>query len=199
MINYLFYYWGPLLFHTQIKPKELATIKKLCKKDLSKSHVKNLAGDIKDEYLIDKNKLNNILIPYLDTFSQAHEQWYAKPGPTLKIVTSWVNYMKPGDYNPIHTHDNCNFSGVLYVDIPKLLEKEIKEYKGTTKGPGAIMFIYGEENGQAITHKESVPVNGDLFIFPHTLRHTVNPHKSKCERVSIGINLAIKGGIHDKR
>ena len=61
------------------------------------------------------------------------------------------------------------------------------------------MFIYGEENGQAITHKESVPVNGDLFIFPHTLRHTVNPHKSKCERVSIGINLAIKGGIHDKR
>ena len=198
MIKYRFYYWGPLLFHTQITSKELKTIKKLCKKDPTKSHVKSLAGDIKDEYLIDKNKLNNILIPYLDTFKQAHEQWYAKPVPDLKVVTAWVNYMKPGEYNPLHTHDNCNFSAVLYVDIPKLLEKEIKEYKGTTKGPGAISFIYGEENGQAITNKESIPVNGDLFIFPHNLRHTVNPHKSKCERVSIGINFAVKGGPYDK-
>ena len=62
MIKYRFYYWGPLLFHTQITSKELKTIKKLCKKDPTKSHVKNLAGDIKDEYLIDKHKLNNILI-----------------------------------------------------------------------------------------------------------------------------------------
>ena len=168
MINYLFYYWGPLLFHTQIKPKELATIKKLCKKDLSKSHVKNLAGDIKDEYLIDKNKLNNILIPYIDAFKKAHQHWYNKPVPDLKVVTAWVNYMKPG------------------------------EYEGTTKGPGAITFMYGEENGQAITTKESVPVNGDFFMFPHNLRHMVNPHKSKCERVSLGINFAVKGGIYDK-
>ena len=29
------------------------------------------------------------------------------------------------------------------------------------------------------------------------VRHMVNPHKSKCERVSLGINFAIKGGIHD--
>lgn len=198
MINYLFYYWGPLLFHTQIKPKELATIKKLCKKDLSKSHVKNLAGDIKDEYLIDKNKLNNILIPYIDAFKKAHQHWYNKPVPDLKVVTAWVNYMKPGDYNPSHTHDNCNFSGVLYIDIPKQLQQEIKEYEGTTKGPGAITFMYGEENGQAITTKESVPVNGDFFMFPHNLRHMVNPHKSKCERVSLGINFAVKGGIYDK-
>ena len=198
MIRYKFYYWGPLLFHTQIKPKELKEVKKLCKKDLSQSHIQSLAGDIKDEYLIDRNKLNDILIPYLDTFRQAHQQWYDRPLPAIKVVTSWVNYMKPGDYNPIHTHDNCNFSGVLYIDIPKLLEKEIKEYKGTTKGPGAITFIYGEENGQAITTKESIPVNGDLFMFPHNLRHTVNPHKSKCERVSIGINFTLVGGIYDK-
>jgi uncharacterized protein (TIGR02466 family) len=198
MIDYKFYYWGPLLFHTQIKPKELATIKKLCKKDLSKSHVKSLAGDIKDEYLIDKNKLNNILIPYIDAFKKAHQHWYNEPVSDLKVITSWVNYMKPGDYNPLHTHDNCDFSGVLYVDIPKQLQQEIKEYEGTTKGPGAITFMYGEGNSQVIGSKEAIPVNGDLYMFPHNLRHIVNPHKSKCERVSLGINFAIKGGIHDK-
>ena len=87
---------------------------------------------------------------------------------------------------------------MLYIDIPKQLQQEIKEYEGTTKGPGAITFMYGEENGQAITTKESVPVNGDFFMFPHNLRHMVNPHKSKCERVSLGINFAVKGGIYDK-
>jgi len=199
MIKYRFYYWGPLLFHTQLTSKELKAIKKLCKKDPTKSHVKSLAGNIKDEYLIDRKKLNNILIPYIDAFKEAHQHWYARSVSNLKVDNAWVNYMKPGDYNPSHTHDNCDFSGVLYVDIPKQLEKEIKEYEGTAKGPGAITFMYGEENDQAITNKESIPINGDFYMFPCKLRHMVNPHKSNCERVSIGINLTIKGGVHDKR
>jgi uncharacterized protein (TIGR02466 family) len=198
MIKYRFYYWGPLLFHTQLTSKELKAIKKMCKKDKTKSHVKSLAGDIKDEYLIDENKLNNILIPYIDTFRQAHEQWYGKPVSDLKVRTAWVNYMKPGDYNPLHTHGNCNFSGVIYVDIPKQLEKEIKEYEGKSIGPGAISFLYGEENGQAITNKDAIPINGDVYMFPYNLRHMVNPHKSNCERVSIGVNFVIKGGPLDK-
>jgi uncharacterized protein (TIGR02466 family) len=192
-VKYEFYYWGPLLFRTHINPEELKEIKKLCKKDPTKSYVKNLAGDIKDEYLIDKDKLNNILIPYIDTFKYAHEHWYAKPVSDLKVVASWVNYMEPGDYNPPHTHNNCNFSGVIYVDIPKQLKKEIKEYEGRSKGPGAITFMYGEENDQAITCRESNPIAGDFYMFPNKLRHMVNPHKSKCERVSIGVNFTIKG------
>ena len=106
--------------------------------------------------------------------------------------------MKPKDYNPIHTHGSCDFSGVLYIDIPKKLQKEMSEYKGTSDGPASILFLYGEESPQNITSKFSIPVVGDFYLFPHTLRHMVNPHKSDCERVSIGINLAIKGGIHDK-
>ena len=70
-------------------------------------------------------------------------------------------------------------------------------YEGTSKGPGAITFMYGEENDQLITNKESIPIDGDLYMFPYNLRHMVNPHKSNCERVSIGINLTIKGGKHD--
>jgi len=34
-------------------------------------------------------------------------------------------------------------------------------------------------------------------MFPHGLRHMVNPHKSNCERVSVGINFAITGERHD--
>ena len=125
MISYKFYYWGPLLFNTHIEKENLNKIKKLCKKDLKKSHVKNLAGDIKHEYTVDINSLNKILTPYMETFRHAYKQWYGETLPEIEVSAAWVNYMQPGDYNPIHIHKNCEFSGVIYIDIPKKLQKEI--------------------------------------------------------------------------
>tara|TARA_R100000773_G_C4178773_1_gene89358 strand:- start:463 stop:783 length:321 start_codon:yes stop_codon:yes gene_type:complete len=106
--------------------------------------------------------------------------------------------MQPGDYNPVHTHTQCDFSAVLYVDIPKKLQKEMIEHQGTTDGPGSIIFLYGESNPYFTSYISGKPITGEFYIFPYGLKHTVNPHKSKCERVSLGINFAIKGGTHDK-
>ena len=33
MIDYRFFYWGPLLFCSKVKTKDIQKIKKLCKKD----------------------------------------------------------------------------------------------------------------------------------------------------------------------
>ena len=197
-INYNFYYWGPLLFHTKLDDKSLKQVKKLCKKDPKRSFVKNLAGDIKHEYLIDRIRVDEILQPYLTAFRQAYVHWYNKPINQIRVVSSWVNYMQPGDYNPVHVHGDCDFSSVLYIDIPKKLQKEIKEHQSTAVGPGAITFLYGEDTSYATSVLQKKPVTGDIYIFPYGLRHMVNPHKSKCERVSVGINFAIKGGVYDK-
>jgi len=193
MINYNFYYWGPLLFNTHIKKENLNKIKKLCKKNIKKSHVENLAGDIKHEYTIDKNSLNKILMPYMETFRHAYKQWYNNTLSEITVSAAWVNYMQPGDYNPVHIHRNCEFSGVIYIDIPKKLQKEISEYKGTVEGPGTIAFMYGEDAGHCQTMKNFVPATGDFYMFPYMLRHSVNPHKSNCGRISIGVNFNIKG------
>jgi len=193
MINYNFYYWGPLLFNTHIKKENLNKIKKLCKKNIKKSHVENLAGDIKHEYTIDKNSLNKILMPYMETFRHAYKQWYNNTLSEITVSAAWVNYMQPGDYNPVHIHRNCEFSGVIYIDIPKKLQKEISKFKGTVEGPGTIAFMYGEDAGHCQTMKNFVPATGDFYMFPYMLRHSVNPHKSNCERISIGVNFNIKG------
>jgi len=197
MIDYNFYYWGPLLFKTKLSDDSLKQVKVLCKKDSKKLFVKNLAGNIKHEYVIDKNKLNQILQPYIKAFKEAHVQWYNKSIDSMHVKQCWVNYMQPGDYNPVHTHTQCDFSAVLYVDIPKKLQKEIIENQSTSGGPGAITFLYGEDTSYAITFITKKPITGEIYIFPYGLRHMVSPHKSKCERVSVGINFAIKGGIHD--
>ena len=194
MIKYKFYYWGPLLFNTHIEKENLNKIKKLCKKNIKKSHITNLAGDIKHEYTINANSLNKILMPYMQTFRHAYKQWYNNDLCEIEVSDAWVNYMQPGDYNPIHIHKNCEFSGVIYIDIPKKLHKEISEYKGTVEGPGTIVFLYGEDARHCQTMKTFVPVTGDFYMFPYMLRHAVNPHKSNCERVSIGVNFDRKGG-----
>ena len=191
-MKYKYYYWGPLLCHMQIKQEELDLVKKLCIKDITKLFIINLAGNIKDEYLINVDALSSILAPYMETFRSAHFNWYNKHVSELEINQAGVNYMKPGDYNRVHTHDNCRFSAVLFVDVPEKLKEEMGQYNGTGAGPGCTEFIYGESYNYAIANKVVVPENGHLYMFPHTLRHVVNPFKSDCERISLGINFKTK-------
>ena len=40
------------------------------------------------------------------------------------MIDVWSNFMRPGDANPIHIHQNCDWSSVLYIDIPAKLRKE---------------------------------------------------------------------------
>jgi|TARA_R100000781_G_C4053266_1_gene118405 uncharacterized protein (TIGR02466 family) len=190
--EYKFYYWGPLLFNSKLKDDDLEKVKNICNKDPKKSCVDILAGDIKHEYNIDKDILNKIFQPYMSGFKDAYAKWYDESINYIYVNKCWVNYMQPGDYNPIHIHTNCDFSSVLYIDIPKELQKEMIEYKGKSAGPGAINFLYGEINNYFISTINKKPVTGEFFIFPSGLRHTVNPHKSKCERISVGINFAIQ-------
>ena len=39
--------------------------------------------------------------------------------------------MKAGDFNPLHTHGG-DYSFVLFLDVPKQLEKEQEDFKGTS-------------------------------------------------------------------
>ena len=192
MINYNFYYWGPILFRTTIKEIDLNEIQKLCSKNFKKSFNNQLAGHIEHEYLIDEKKINIILNPYLEAFQRCFRKWYNQPLPKLKSVVAWVNYMQPGDFNPVHIHHDCDFSSVLYLDVSKQLQKEIEEYKGTSQGPGSITFFYGEDNFYTISEQSFKPNTGDFFIFPYSLRHSVNPYKTKCERISVSINFKVE-------
>jgi hypothetical protein len=90
---YKFYYWGPLLFHTQIVDENLKKIKLLCKKNKNKDFRKFLAGHIKEEFLIDNDKLIKILKPNLDEYSLAYKNWYNCELKSIEMTRSWVNFM----------------------------------------------------------------------------------------------------------
>jgi hypothetical protein len=75
--------------------------------------------------------------------------------------------------------------------MPKGLNQEIKNFKGQPLGPGAVLFVYGEESPYHISWKNFSPKVGDMFIFPYSLRHAVNPFKCSGERISVAVNYSV--------
>lgn len=188
-INYNFPYWGQLVYKVSLDKKILNKLKKLCNKDKTKDARHTLAGILDHEYLIDHNEYQKLLQPYLNGYVHAYEQYYRKNISGLKCNSAWVNYMQAGDFNPMHKHVGCDFSSVIYTQIPSILTKENKLYKGRSSGPGSIIFYCGESREHSISEVSYFPKVGDMFIFPYNMIHCVLPFKSKCERISIAANF----------
>ena len=195
-INYKFWYWGPFLYHTQVTSQECKLILKEGKKYRKKSndYRYELAGHLTEEYKIrDEKKILQWLSKYFESYVVGYRKWrYAKTTdtpPALRLASLWINYMKAGDFNPPHHHSG-DLSFVLFPAVPKQLIQEKKKYIGTSGGPGAISWEYGEgKDSHYITSVDHFPTTGDLFIFPAALKHWVYPFKSKGERVSLSGNL----------
>lgn len=190
MIDAIVYQFGPLLYKTNVSKKDLAKVKKLCSKT-NKDARHTLAGVINHEYEIDEKKYAQILQPYLQLFQKEWHRLYNSPLQKLKCTSAWVNYMKKGEANPPHIHTNCDLSSVMYLQIPKKLKQENKNYKGTSAGPGGIVYSYGENRDFTVHEYYFFPEEAQLFVFPYNLRHYVIPFKSEGERISVAANLKI--------
>tara|TARA_Y100001938_G_scaffold148435_1_gene232130 strand:- start:93 stop:665 length:573 start_codon:yes stop_codon:yes gene_type:complete len=186
-----FYYWGPLLFHTKLDSDALKKIDKLCYKNEDLNHRVRLAGHIQGEYLINPKELEKVLENSFKKFNEAYQHWY-NCNDDFYINSSWVNYMKKGEYNPVHTHDKCDLSAVLYLSVPDEIKKENETFVGTDLGPGSIRFIISSYTPGFISQQSFMPETGDMFIFPAHLMHMVAPFKSDVERVSVAFNMKRK-------
>ena len=86
-------------------------------------------------------------------FEIAYKHWYGKLLPE-RIVTdkAWVNFMRPGEFNPPHIHTDCDLSSVLFIKVSKKIKEEHKvfvERAGAIDniprvGPGSLSFTFGE-------------------------------------------------------
>ena len=191
MSAYNFYYWGPLLFKIKMQQGDLKKCVDLCSKKSSEVD-ETLAGVIKHQHYISPTHYSKIINPYLDPFHQAYRNWYGKTITQVNIRSSWVNFMRAGEFNPPHTHLNCDLSSVLFIQIPEGLKEEHQKFTGTGGGPGTLSFTYGEFQPHNISTRVFFPEEGDLFIFPATLTHFVAPFLSKGERISLSANFDLQ-------
>tara|TARA_B100000029_G_scaffold78522_1_gene70015 strand:+ start:169 stop:753 length:585 start_codon:yes stop_codon:yes gene_type:complete len=189
-----FHYWGPLLISFKLKDDELNQVKKLCSKR-SKSYNKNLVGVIKDEYAVDALQYDKIIRPYTRGYEEAFARFRGmKLQGSIRCATAWVNYMKQHEYNPPHTHGDCQLASVLFIKVPQKLKKENEEWKKHNTnyaGPGTLAFFYGTPHYYNIECHEFFPEEGMFYLFPKDLKHFVSPFFSKCERISLAANFVV--------
>jgi len=197
--EYVFPYWGPLLIRTKIKPEHLNFLREatLAAKERKRLANDTLAGHLEDEFHIPKNyieEFNKHFKIYFDRYFYCYSNtWsstkYEEP-LTVTIHDLWVNFQRPGEFNPLHFHES-DLSFVIYTEIPQTLKDEFENFRGSGMGPGAIQFVYGEYMDFSTDGHIFLPQEGEMAIFPSKLKHLVHPFRSDCTRISIAGNAYV--------
>ena len=107
------------------------------------------------------------------------------------LIDAWANINRKGDYNVVHTHPNCMYSGVYYVNQGDP-EKTIP-YSGLLE----ILDPREAANYVQIRHSvfdarefvENIP--GRMLLWPSWLKHWVHPYQGKGERISVAFNVNV--------
>lgn len=100
----------------------------------------------------------------------------------LRITQSWLNYCKPDEWHHKHNHSNSFLSGVLYVKATKEHDR-IYFYNDIYRQlnlPTDNYNLYNSDNWWLEVG------TGELFLFPSSLTHMVEPVKE--ERISLSFN-----------
>ena len=141
------------------------------------------------------------------TVQQVAKQSNAQAWPSGKLlmdmqfVGCWFQIQNGQAFHDVHTHGNCSWSGVYYVQIDPAEQRRqhatLGELNGVTRfyGPytqyqaGAYMDM-----GNAYLQNNSIdvqPEEGRLVIFPSYLAHKAMPYDGIKERIIISFNMQI--------
>ena len=114
----------------------------------------------------------------------------------LKITQSWLNKIKPQEFQQLHTHPNSYISGVLYIsclpnDSIVFTNRSLRNYNNITF-PKKENTLWNTE-GAVVGVKK-----GDLILFPSWVPHSVNRNETKnMERISFSFNTFPVGEMGD--
>ena len=111
-----------------------------------------------------------------------------------ELVTSWVNLHKKGDWGQQHSHYNSVVSGVWYLETTPesgefIIHPDNKLFGNLLDLPRR---VYNEFNGDQYAF---TPQNGDLLLFPSTMKHSVKVNNCDNERISLAFNYMIRGEV----
>ena len=204
--------WADILFETTLPPPFLEKMIEISDEVLADSKRiswgGNLAGQIKEELLIEPKvlKKENVLDFFGNMVQEYVHQCNIQKAPQeeaeyiekmkdsiqVTIASMWIVEQQPGEYNPIHTHTNCDISTVMYLKAPSFLPSE----KPDRNDDGTIYFVGGSGTNDKLkmSSLKIKPKPGQFFIFPAHLMHTVYPYKTNDNfaRRSVSFNASFE-------
>ncbi|MFL5784131.1 MAG: putative 2OG-Fe(II) oxygenase [Bacteriovoracaceae bacterium] len=120
--------------------------------------------------------------------SEFHQTFAKDSSTTLTIESMYIVSQRRGVWNNLHHHTG-DIAGILYLRIPKVLWD--MPYPEDTSGfnPGGIAFALGTPGPYHKTLCNVNPKDGELYLFPANVLHTVYPFESDEERRCFVFNL----------
>ena len=118
---------------------------------------------------------------------------------SLKMTSFWVNWQYKHEFNPLHTHQGCDYSFVIWMKIPtnwndQLDLPHLHGMKENQKRASAFEFQYLDMLGHIIAspyRMDPILENTGVF-FPSELNHQVFPfYGTDDPRISISGNIRI--------
>ena len=182
-------YSTPLLqTHVAVPLKVLEYIK-------SQKFRRHDTGYMTQEKLLDDPLLKGIK----KLITQKVEDYFYNYCGYAKIVTpvhvsSWANLHKKGDWGQQHSHYNSVVSGVWELSTTPesgefIIHPDNKLFGNLLDLPRR---VYNEFNGDQYAF---TPTNGDLLIFPSTIKHSDTANKCDIPRFSLAFNYMIRGDV----
>lgn len=108
--------------------------------------------------------------------------------PMRWTLHAWANINEAGDFNRVHTHPGCTWSGTYYVDTGD-------PPADAEQGTPIALFDPCQGRANTFLHPEVPnfitvrPEPGLMVLFPSYLPHMVYAHRGGRARISIAFNL----------
>ena len=117
------------------------------------------------------------------------------------ITTSWLVKFPKNGFAQKHIHSNSIFSGVVYLNTPtkggEICFHKDNRYHNISYP--TLELVYDSWNINNSDFWKFTPSQGDIFLFPSNLTHSVEKNLSDNERISLAFNVFARGkfGIHE--
>jgi|TARA_R110000765_G_scaffold185190_1_gene290917 uncharacterized protein (TIGR02466 family) len=160
-------------------------IKKLntCKQSSYKSNVGGFQSN--SFYNIRKDILKDI---FLNPAYKYTEKLNPKKQFKIELINYWINKNKTHDYNLMHSHDGF-LSGIYYIKTPIDCGRLVFQNGNLTKMQ--YNYVNYFDNPNFFSTFISEVSEGEIYLFPSNLLHSVEPNRSNEERISVSFNLRI--------
>ncbi|MCP4595348.1 TIGR02466 family protein [Neptuniibacter sp.] len=123
-----------------------------------------------------------------------HEYWPEDAEGDATIIESWFHVTQDGGYHDVHSHPNCSWCGIYYLDPG---ECELGSRNGVNRfyDPRVNADHYADAGSAYINQQgfwDFEPVEGQVVIFPSYLKHSALPYFGKKDRVIIAFNSIVE-------
>ena len=123
-------------------------------------------------------------------------------GLQLELTGVWFQIQNGAAFHDIHTHGNCSWSGVYYVQIDPPTQRqahaELGALNGATRFYSPMFPLLGGAHidmGNAFLQQATLdvtPHEGDLVLFPAFLPHKAMPYAGERDRIIVSFNAQIR-------